>query len=103
MLDYHRRKLEDHKNTARKIMRIFKANEQNLNNSYNDKLAPLDVEKPPYANDVYAINTFINPPSVDDREVGKVENVKHTVKNDIEHLVTLISFDKDRIYEKGEV
>lgn len=103
MLDYHRRKLEDHKNTARKIMRIFKANEQNLNNSYNDKLAPLDVEKPPYANDIYAINTFINPPSIDDREVGIVENVKHVVKNDIEHLVTLISFDKDRIYEKGEV
>ncbi len=103
MLDYHRRKLEDHKNTARKIMRIFKANEQNLSNSYNDKLAPIDVEKPPYANDVYAINTFINPPSIDDREVGMVENVKHVVKNDIEHLVTLISFDKDRIYEKGEV
>ncbi|MGB0929697.1 MAG: hypothetical protein ACPGVB_02900 [Chitinophagales bacterium] len=103
MLDYHRRQLEDHKNTARKIMRIFKANEQNLNNSYNDKLAPLDVEKPPYANDIYAINTFINPPSVDDREVGMVENVKHVVKNDIEHLVTLISFDKDRIYEKGDV
>ena len=103
MLDYHRRKLEDHKNTARKIMRIFKANEQNLSNNYNDKLAPLDAEKPPYSNDVYAINTFINPPSIDDREVGKVENIKHVVKNDIEHLVTLISFDKDRIYEKGEV
>ncbi|MFK7906674.1 MAG: hypothetical protein AB8B69_16200 [Chitinophagales bacterium] len=103
MLDYHRRKLEDHKNSARKIMRIFKANEQSLNNNYNDKLAPLDVEKPPYANDVYAINTFINPPSIDDREVGKVENIKHVIKNDIEHLMTLISFDKDRIYEKGEV
>ncbi|MEZ4888708.1 MAG: hypothetical protein R3E32_28540 [Chitinophagales bacterium] len=103
MLDYHRRKLEDHKNTARKIMRIFKANEQNLNNNYNDKLAPLDVEKPPYANDIYAINTFINPPSMDDREVGKIENIKYAIENDIEHLVTLISFDKDRIYEKGEV
>ncbi len=102
MLDYHRRKLEDHKNTARKIMRIFKANEQNLNTSYNDKLAPIDVEKPPYANDVYAISTFIHPPSVDDREVGKIENIKYVVENDIEHLVSLISFDKDRIYEKGK-
>ncbi len=102
LLDYHKRKLSEHKGMADRILRIFKANTNNLNSHYNEEHLPeTEIELPICENDIYTPNTFIGHKEGDGREVGKIEGINYIINSDLGHLVSNIVFKQDSIYNQS--
>lgn len=104
LLDFHRRKLNEHKDIARKIMRIFNANESTMTSTMQleESQAEPNVSLPVYENPVYSPVTFMPIKQQGGLEVVRIENVPSNMQYDLARLVSVIIFDRDKIYGKGK-
>ncbi len=101
MLDFHRRKLSEHKDIARNLLRIFRT--QSTQTSSSGIVANLpepDVTKPIYENDLYAPNTFMVGKASSGSDVVRIENTPATITNSIQRILNNITFDRDKIYTR---
>ncbi len=103
LIDYHRRQLSEHKEMARKVLHIFKANEQSMSSNFNDELPEPKVELPIHENLLYAPASFISPKLKENKNVGVIENTPYEVKSPYTRIVSTINFGRDRIYEKSNI
>ncbi|MGB1207117.1 MAG: hypothetical protein ACPG5B_15835 [Chitinophagales bacterium] len=100
LLDYHRRQLEEHQAMAQKILYIFKADEQQLHNQFNEDFSKVDVNLPMHENKIYAPNTFVNYKMKESQKNAQIENTTYKIKNKLGNLVDSMVFSHDRIYNK---
>jgi hypothetical protein len=102
--DFHRRKLAEHKDIARKIMRIFNANEQSMTSTMrlDENMTDPKPDLPVYENAVYTPTTFMSAKMpTEGIENVRIENVPIAMKHALAKLATKIVFDRDKIYSKG--
>lgn len=104
LLDFHRRKLNEHKDIARKIMRIFNANESIMTSTMQleEAITEPNVNAPIYENPVYSPVTFMPIKQQGGLEVVRIENIPTKMQYDLARLVNVVIFDRDKIYGKGK-
>jgi hypothetical protein len=101
MLDFHRRKLSEHKDIARNLLRIFRtASAQTSSSGIVANLPEPDVTKPIYENDLYAPNTFMVGKASSGSDVVRIENTPATITNSLQRILNNITFDRDKIYTR---
>lgn len=101
--DYHRRKLAEHKDIARQIMRIFNTDEQSMTATMRLDEATTDPkpELPVYENAVYTPTTFLSAKMpAEGIENVRIENIPIAIKHPLAKLAARIVFERDKIYQK---
>lgn len=100
MMDFHRRKLAEHKSIAQNLLRVFRATMPSQSSTgLLPDITPIDVTRAVADNDIYAPNTYMNIRS-QGTDVSKVENTPYPIQSNLKHLLNNLVFDRDKIYNR---
>ncbi|HNI44662.1 MAG TPA: hypothetical protein PK230_08195, partial [Chitinophagales bacterium] len=100
MMDFHRRKLAEHKSIAQNLLRVFRTTMPNQSSTgLLPDITPIDVTRAVADNDIYAPNTYMNIRS-QGTDVAKVENTPYPIQSNLKHLLNNLVFDRDKIYSR---
>lgn len=97
MLDFHRRKLSEHKDLCRSLMNVFRLQHSSPTTTAN--LPEPDVTLPIYENDLYTPTAFMHQTNIG-ASVVQIENTPTNMDSQIQQILQRISFERDKIYAR---